>query len=198
MSSVSGVIIISPPQDEDADERRDRELGVHVEPVPREAARSRCDANGSAGTPGPKARKFGQSRRCSATTTRPPGPSTRRSSVKSAQRASCGAQFVRRRAAAARRRSIAVGQRQLAEVRPARRRPAAELAGEHGARGRSTARVISLGVEDVEHPARCASGSSARSAGVDSSSPAWMLIHDAGRKPSAARIQSHRISGDRS
>src|SRR4029079_10829048 len=52
-------------------------------------------------TPGPKARKLARSRRCSAMTTRPPGPSTRRSSTKSARRASS------LRSSSAQRRSLA-------------------------------------------------------------------------------------------
>jgi hypothetical protein len=39
---------------------------------------------------------------------------------------------------------------------------------------------------------------SARSAIVDSSSPAWMLIHASGSKLSAWRIQSQRIRPERS
>ena len=57
--------------------------------------------------------------------------------------------------------------------------------------------VISAGSK-MSNTRRVDASNSARRAGVDSSSPAWMLIQARGRKPSASGIQSHCISRERS
>ena len=163
-----------PPQDEDADERRDSRISDWIdEPRPGRSSASRCGASESAARQGRRRPKLAQSRRCSATTTPLPGRGA-------AQLGEQGDRAPRRCGARARRE-----QQQAASIEPSaagRRRKSAGSAAtccrETPAPGQSRAPSSRPG-RRCRTPAAAAPNNPVN-ASDDSSSPAWMLIHAPG------------------